>query len=671
MQAIGGCNCDPDSFDIQGDLLAYGVGPCVLVQNLITYLTVSFIPLHFGVITCVRFTRVGSLVIGSSLGNLLHIDQASPLPRSILTFPSSISRVAIHGDDILIATALDGLALVHLDGNHLDMVSCLFPDLRCPALSLCRYGDVLILGIGHPDGSVELFVPSTSSSVSIDGSAQTFGIAFAVDTDGNGLLFAAGSQDRTIRIWRIAPGAVSRLNVAVASSASLDLGGGTVDIELLSNLTGHSDWVSAVDFCGPGALGSASFDGQVLIWTGKGGDYDIAVRHGTMAVMDDQSGFIGCRLLAADDVLAVSRNGGFSRWIQGKTVRCFAGHNAPVTGLGWSGIGCFLSTGRDNIARVYARDRLSYRECGRPLIHGHEVLDVGVLADDLYAFAADEKNVRILKPTQCFANILPGAALHGRSLPFAAMVLPLSLDNKIIQTPDEVRASFDPLVPKDFMKDRIPDSHEMWLTRWAEVKSLWGHERELRRIAVSSAGWMATGDDRGGFVIWDKFRDEKSPYVKEESKAMTTSIAAAPDASLFLLALENGIVKLIDPITASVVSVIDCGVGTYAADWATNSEYFAVGGESGLRVFERDGTLSGHMRDLFVTAIDYIGPYELLIGLYGGEIERIVYDASERTFTVGHVYLSHAERVNALQVNSETREILSGGNDHVILVQSL
>jgi WD40 repeat protein len=294
-----------------------------------------------------------------------------------------------------------------------------------------------------------------------------------------------------------------------------------------------------------------------------------------------------------------------------------------------------------------------------------------VLADDLYAFAADEKNVRILKPTQCFASILPGAPLHVRSLPFASMILPLSLDNKIIQTPDDVAATFDPLVAKDFMKDRIPDAHEMWLTRWPETASLWGHERELRRLTVSSASWFATGDDRGGIVIWDKFTDKKSPYVKDESKSMTAAVAAAPDASLLIVALENGIVKLIDPVTAAVVLVIDCGVRTCAANWATNSEYFAVGGEGGLRVFERDGAPAGHLPDLFVTAIEYIGPYEVVVGLDGGEIERIAYDASEQSFKVVHVYQGHGERVNDIKINTETREILSGGNDHVILVQPL
>jgi hypothetical protein len=63
--------------------------------------------------------------------------------------------------------------------------------------------------------------------VTLDESASIFGMAFSVDRKGKSLLFAAGSQDRLIRVWRITSCAVSmifRLYVAIASSL-LDLGG--------------------------------------------------------------------------------------------------------------------------------------------------------------------------------------------------------------------------------------------------------------------------------------------------------------------------------------------------------------------------------------------------------------------------------------------------------------
>jgi hypothetical protein len=47
MQAIGGCNPDPDSFDVRDDLIAFGCGPCIIVQSLSTFSTVAFIPLKW------------------------------------------------------------------------------------------------------------------------------------------------------------------------------------------------------------------------------------------------------------------------------------------------------------------------------------------------------------------------------------------------------------------------------------------------------------------------------------------------------------------------------------------------------------------------------------------------------------------------------------------------
>jgi hypothetical protein len=88
-------------------------------------------------------------------------------------------------------------------------------------------------------------------------------------------------------------------------------------------------------------------------------------------------------------------------------------------------------------------------------------------------------------------------------------------------------------------------------------------------------------------------------------------------------------------------------------------------------MFERDGTPAGNFRDIFLTAIEFISPYEMVVGLDGGEIQQITYDASERTFTVSHVYQSHGGRVNDIKYNPETTEILSAGNDHIILVQKL
>jgi WD40 repeat protein len=198
------------------------VGPCVVVKDLETFVTLGFILLHFGVITSVRFTVHTSLMIKTSEWHLFLLDFKPQTPSLILTFPSYMTRCAVHEDDVLISTVLDVLILLHINSDALEIAEPLFPNLCCPALNLSRYDGVLIRGIASPNGSVLVYVPSIRNSVTLNGSAQTFGIAFATDHDGRNFLFAAGSQDRTIRIWRVASGAVSTiswLDVAVASAS--------------------------------------------------------------------------------------------------------------------------------------------------------------------------------------------------------------------------------------------------------------------------------------------------------------------------------------------------------------------------------------------------------------------------------------------------------------------
>ncbi|KAK8884472.1 Elongator subunit elp2 [Tritrichomonas musculus] len=694
IQAFGGCNADPDAWDVYNDFLAYGTGPCVLIQNLSTFKTVSFASLNHGIVTCVRFDSKGILIIGTSQGDLFLLDPATTRVSSVLNFESSITHCSIYNNDILISTAVDGIRYITRNYENPDegliLQQKLFPDLRCVSLALTRFHDVLLFGLGHPDGTVQLYVYSTGSSVTLEGYAWSLSTQFC-QIDENSILFASASQDRTIRLWRISldiASEISKLNVAVTSHATLNTEKTPFHVELFSNLEGHSDWVNAISFCnGPSkSLCSASFDGQVLIWTSSFNqvepnaktaiyaDYDISLRLGTTNVADDQSGFIGCKLFKDNDVIALSRNGGFSRWIDGKTVRCFTGHYDGVTGLSWTTIGCFISVGLDNTGRVFGIDNGTYRELARPLIHGHAVFDVCELTDDLYAFVSDEKNVRVLQPSQCFFHIHQVPQLENKHLPFASMVSPLSLDNTTIPNADDVKAMFDPITASDFMKDRIPTSHEMWLTRWPEFKSIFGHEREIRQMTVAENGdWFATGDDRGGYVIYDKVKlERRCNYMRDLSKALTTAIEASPDGSMLVQVLISGLIKLIDPVTCTILKEINAENNSYACGWSTNSQYFAIGGESGINVYEREGELAATFNDAgFVTALQFVDEYSMIFGKDDGQILQVKYDASERSFMETHKYQSHGMRVSDIRINHDLKQFISGAMDHVVLLQQL
>lgn len=703
IQAFGGANADPDAWDVYDDLLAYGTGPCVLIQNLSTFKTVSFSPLKYGIVTCVRFDSIGMLIIGTCYGNLLLLDPATCKISSVLSFESSITHCSIFNRDILISTAVHGLRYIIRDFENpeegLKLEQTLFPELRCVSLALTRFHDALLFGIGHPNGTVQLYVPSTDSSVTLEGYAWSLSLQFC-EVNESSILFASGSQDHTIRLWRIsldAASEISKLNVSVTSHATLETKETLFHVELFSNLEAHSDWVNSISFFhGPSRpLCSASFDGQILIWTSTinqendhpneeskvpeslFADYDISTRLGTTNVQDDQSGFIGCKFLKENDVIALSRNGGFSRWIDGKTIRCFSGHFDGITGLAWTTIGCFISVGLDNTARIWGLDDGTYRELARPLIHGHAVYDVCELSDDLYAFVSDEKNVRVLQPSQCFYHIHQVPQLANKRLPFASMVRPLTLDNTPIMNAEDVEELFAPITAEDFMKNTIPTSHEMWLTRWPEFKSIFKHEREIRQMTVARNGhWFATGDDRGGYVIY-KYNDSyelepKCDYKRDMSKALTTAIEASPDARMLIQVLLNGVIKLIDPETCSILKEFNAQNNSYACGWSTDSQYFAVGGEFGINVYEREGQLVATYENAgFVTALQYLDEYSIIFGRDDGQIVQIKYDASEKSFTETHRYQSHSMRISDIRINHDLKQFISGGMDNIILLQNI
>lgn len=692
IQAFGGCNSDPDSWDVFNDLIAYGTGPCVLVQNLTTFQTVSFIPLSFGIITCVRFDSTGMLIIGTSNGNVFLLDPITKEVFSLQTFESSITHCSVFKDDILISTAVNGLRYIkrHFtpdNNSNLTVEQALFPDLRCVSLNLTRFNGVLIFGLGHPDGTIQLYVPSTQSSVTLEGFAWSLSLQFNPIND-KSILFAAAGQDKTIRLWKISldiASEISKLNVSVSSHATLETESTPFHVELFANLEGHSDWINSISFC-PGpthAFSSASFDGQVLIWKpdmtlssndSNYSDYDISIRLGTTNVADDQSGFIGCKLINDNDVIALARSGGFSRWIDGQSTRCFAGHFDGVTGLSWTTIGCFISVALDNTARVYGIDHGTYRELARPLIHGHAIFDVGEISDDKYAFVSDEKNVRILQPSQCFYHIHPVPQLANKQLPFASMIQALSLDNTIIPDAESVEALFHPLTAADFMKDRIPDSHEMWLTRWPEFKSSFGHHREIHQMTIPEKGdWFATGDDKGGYIIYGKKDlERRHKYEKDPTKSLTTAIAASPDATLLVQGLENGTIKIIDPVTCSIMKTIGSDDGLYGLGWSRNSQYFAIGGVNGLNIYEREGLhVASYPEAGFVTAIDYIDDNTMIIGTDQGELKKIYYNPSEQTFTEQCQYQKHGGRVTDIKINHQLQQFLSGAMDHAVLLHQL
>ena len=703
MQAFGGANSDPDSWDVKGDFLAYGCGSCVIVQNMKTYATENYLPLKFGVITCVKFTKNGLAVIGTSDGLVFLIDPTKHLtlnedfsPISTYKCKSSITHIAVSSAHIILSTALNGIHLLTFDENcekffEEERFAGKMPNIRCISLAVHECYNSFIVAYSKPDGCVIILAPETGEEVTLQGSAWCQSVKFMQDGE-KSIRMVTAAQDKLIRVWQISTveKKEKEVEMSVSELHSINLPEQVLSVELLANLAGHQDWVNCVDFFGT-TIASASYDGQVLLWkedknddgTPIVGSYDIAMRLGSTAVNDDQSGMTCCKLLNETDIVASSRNGGFSYWKNGVSQRCFAGHTDIVTSCCWASEGFFLTVGMDKVARCYGKYTKEmhndveasdlYVELARPLIHGHAIHDVAQVDIDKFGFCSDEKEIRVLQPTSNFAKLV-GGQLGKLDLPFASMVPPLNLSNKILKTEESVAKEFDPLTANDFIFKGIPPAHSMWLTRWPEVDAIWGHFRELTKIAVASK-WIGSGDDRGAVVVRDaeKRRFNSGSTVGDESvnKVAVTALAVPKDELSLLSVCKNGIVRVFSAENGTVIVKVNVGNDALGCAWDESGNYFVVAASDGLTFFEKDGQNPNNQNVGVATAVEVFDDFKMIVGFKTGEIKVYNYDISSRKLTEMQEIQGHSDKVNVIRYNKKTHEVLSCSDDHTVLVQKI
>ncbi|OAE19684.1 hypothetical protein AXG93_1847s1490 [Marchantia polymorpha subsp. ruderalis] len=273
---------------------------------------------------------------------------------------------------------------------------------------------------------------------------------------------ASSSQDKTIKIWKIA-----RRESDVADSSSgatslkLELSLRTFidgpifkvrdvvwQVSLESLLLGHEDWVYSVRWQPPiaGHLGidsgtvsseeqvaeeamcvlSASMDRTMMIWK-PSTESGIWMNEVTVGELSHSAlGFYGGVWgPLGDAILAHGYGGSLHFWKEVQTQEwepqlAPSGHFAPVVDLAWSKTSQFLlSVGNDQTARVFAcwkqtskereKDSLSWHEIGRPQVHGHDLNCLAIVTgtgNHRYVSGADEKVARVFEAPGAFLDTL-------------------------------------------------------------------------------------------------------------------------------------------------------------------------------------------------------------------------------------------------------------------------
>ncbi|KAJ7179190.1 WD40-repeat-containing domain protein [Mycena filopes] len=340
------------------------------------------------------------------------------------------------------------------------------------------------------------------------------------------LTLASGSQDATIRLWKIetftrpvdssvnsrpsdalSDHLLDAFEASLGDLADAEEGGRQISLKrhiltVKSNqtssaqysitfdalLVGHEAGVTSLSWrpSTPDAtptLLSTSTDSSLILWSpttirssSESGSTSIWISRQRFGDVGGQrlGGFVGgLWARGGDEALAWGWSGGWRRWQSVKAtekvadeiwgeIGAITGHGGPVKSLDWSPTGEYLiSVGIHGPVR--GPDGLSWRELGRPQVHGYDVLGVAFLGPLRFVSIADEKVARVFEAPRGFVDLTEKLGVaHDR--PVAASVPPLGLSNKAVNE-GELAAT----------------------TLWPETDKIFGHGYESTSLSASKS----------------------------------------------------------------------------------------------------------------------------------------------------------------------------------------
>uniref|UniRef100_A0A1D1Y0D5 Elongator complex protein 2 n=1 Tax=Anthurium amnicola TaxID=1678845 RepID=A0A1D1Y0D5_9ARAE len=364
----------------------------------------------------------------------------------------------------------------------------------------------------------------------------------------NSIFLVSSSQDRNIRIWKIAllspvrPDAQYRKDdiglTSYIEGPKLVAGSSSYQISLESLLIGHEDWVYSVEWhppvptCNNGSerhqplsILSASMDKTMMIWRPEKttGIWVNAVTVGELShcALGFYGGHWGSH---GESILAHGYGGSFHLWSNvglgsenWQPQKVPSGHFAAVSDISWARSGEYiLSVGHDQTARIFASwtDESCYapwHEIARPQVHGHDINCVTIIqgkGNHRYVSGADEKVARVFEAPLSFLKSLRHAKFRTNcieDLPYEVQVLganmsALGLSQKPIYVHASSKTSDDSRLDVVDSLESVPDAvptvlteppvEELlaWHTLWPESHKLYGHGNELFSLCCDHEG---------------------------------------------------------------------------------------------------------------------------------------------------------------------------------------
>ncbi|KAG2709425.1 hypothetical protein I3760_05G238900 [Carya illinoinensis] len=379
-----------------------------------------------------------------------------------------------------------------------------------------------------------------------------FSLPICTKDEAKSILLVSSSQDKGIRIWKLAlrsslgstQGAYRSEEISLASYIEGPMfvaGPSSYQISLESLLIGHEDWVYSVewqppltasvegiDYHQPQSILSASMDKTMMVWQPErtSGIWMNVVTVGELSHC--ALGFYGGHWSPnGDSILAHGYGGSFHLW---KNVgvnldnwqpqKVPSGHFAAVADVSWARSGEYiLSVSHDQTSRIFASwkneassDGDSWHEIARPQVHGHDINCVTIIrgkGNHRFVSGADEKVARVFEAPFSFLKTLNHATSQSSSFSediqvdvqiLGANMSALGLSQKPIylqathETP--YRSGNDGLDSLETIPDAVPavlteppiEDQLAWHTLWPESHKLYGHGNELFSLCCDHEG---------------------------------------------------------------------------------------------------------------------------------------------------------------------------------------
>ena len=572
---------------------------------------------HSDIVNAVKFFpapgAVSQTIISGSIDKTIRIWQSnatSPtgfdLAATLEGHESSVNCLAVFkGTNIFASGSADATIRIwrlegQAEGVSVKQVQTIQTKPRFFPLALALHslgsGKDFILAAAGTKSIVQIYVTSNHGGfkhqVTLpghEGWIRSLDITRETGLENSELLLASASQDKYIRLWRIAQcnqesayqdeTAFRDLEKVLSNKAHmLKTSQNSYSVTFEALLLGHEDWIYTISWHLTEErlqLLSASADNSLAIWESEPSSGvwvctirlgEISAQKGSTTATGSTGGFyIGLWSPNGENLVSLGRTGSWRIWnndrVQDRWVQAtgISGHTKAVADMAWSNDGTYLlSTGLDQTTRLHAAwkrgFRRSWHEMARPQIHGYDLKCIDSIGQTQFISGADEKVLRVFDEPRATAHLLDTLCeIHSnveQTSPDAAQIPVLGLSNKAVEveageenntdgradaqtlTSGSLSQTFNIISPP--LEDQLARH-----TLWPEKEKLYGHGFEISAVASSHDGTVIATSCRASSldhavirVFMTKDWREVRPSLRAHSLTVTALCFSSDDRYL-------------------------------------------------------------------------------------------------------------------------------------------